>query len=74
MAVQGSFGRTGPIYWNAAEQYVRMNCTARIMNQLQELKNTDADCYCSDLRIEKFLKTLNKIFDEAAKAPEGGNI
>ena len=35
LAVQGSFGRTGPIYWNAAEQYVRMNCTARIIKQLQ---------------------------------------
>lgn len=56
--------RWGQVLWNAAEDYVNENCSTEVIEKFQNLRSTDADCYYSDLRTQKFCLALDCIFEE----------
>lgn len=56
--------RWGQILWNTAEDYVKKHCSAETIEKLMNIKSTDEDCYYSDVRVENFVKALDRILAE----------
>ncbi len=56
--------RWGQALWNTAEDYVNANCSTDAIEKLQNLKSTEADCYYSDTRTQRFCVELDSIFED----------
>lgn len=54
----------GQVLWNTAEDYIRKHFSIEIIEKFMSIKSTGADCYYSNNRVEKFVKTLDEIFEE----------
>ena len=55
--------RWGQILWNTAEDYITKNCSTQVIEDFMALRNTENDCYFSDLRVENFMKMITLIFE-----------
>ena len=62
-ASRGTY-RWGQALWNTAEDYVTANCSTEVIEKFQNLRSTDADCYYSDYRTQRFCIALDCIFEE----------
>ena len=65
--------RWGQTLWNTAEDCINKHCSVDVIERLQGLKNTEWDCYYSDIKVKNFVQALDRIFEETKQVKNNYN-